>query len=885
MMDVWNRAAEAGRFDGMPKRETSIFELDADVARRAKDARRRALNVVRIPALRFVGFFFVLLFVLLYNLFVSSSFEWTTYSFYAAATLAYCWLSWVALAQWYDRLGVVDLGVVFLAVDMVLWTVAVYLCGAENSWLLFFLIVRAADQATTSFRRSLFFAHFGVVCYVGLLLYARLVDGHPLNLAGESVKLVVLYGTGVYLCLTAKAAEEIRERTRAAIHLSRDLIAKLRSKEGELVASERRFRDLFENAPVGIYRTSPEGRVLLANPALLRMLGYDSLEELAAIDLEAGSVANSYSRAEFKTRLDRDGEIRGLEAIWTRRDGSNIYVSENTRVERDEDGHVLYYEGTIEDISTRKEAELAMRDARDAAEAAARAKSEFLANMSHEIRTPMNAIIGMTSLLLETDLTPEQREFVETARQGGDALLSIVNDVLDFSKIDAGRLDLERQPFDLRECIEDCLDLVAAQAAGKGLTLVYEVDDATPHSFVGDVTRLRQILANLLSNAVKFTSSGEVSVRVDSREIGSGSTMLRFVVRDTGIGIPDDRVERLFESFTQADASTTRKFGGTGLGLAISKRLAELMGGIMWAQSGPDGGSTFSFTILVGTHDAPAPPHLTDARPELVGRRVLVVSSIASTRRAIAAHIRHWGASATPVASAAEAATQLQAAEPFDAAVVDVATPDLDAAGLGGRPGRPADLADLKIVRLAPRGWRRGEDVDDVDATVTVPVRAAALHAAMLSALTGVEAESMVAPPAEPATESTLRVLVVEDNAINQKVAVRMLARLGVRADVAGDGVEAVEAVERQHYDVVFMDVQMPELDGIAATRRIRETMPPDAQPRIVAMTASVLKGDREACVEAGMDDYVGKPVRLQDLADALARAGSAALDDERAKD
>ncbi len=875
----------------MSKLETTTIDLDADVAERNKNSRRRALNVVRIPALRLIGFSFVLVFVLLYNFFVTGSVAWSTIGALGVVFATYCWLSWISLYLWFDRAKPVDLGFVFLAVDMVLWTAAIYCCGAENSWLLFFLVVRSADQATTGFRRVLFFAHFAVVCYIGLLLYVHVVDGHALNLPAEAVKLVVLYGAGIYISLTARAAEEIRERTRAAMHLARNLIAQLKRKESELSESEIRYRNLFENSPVGIYRTRPDGQIILANPALLRMLGYPSFEELAAKSLEAEPPESSYPRSEFRARLERDGEIRGLESVWTRRDGTHIYVSENTRAVRDERNRVAFYEGTIEDISVRKDAEMAMRDARDAAEAAARAKSEFLANMSHEIRTPMNAIIGMTSLLLGMDLSDEQRDYVETVRQSGDSLLATVNDVLDFSKIDAGKLDLERQPFDLRDCVEDCIDLVAAQAAVKRLELVYAVADDTPHTLIGDVTRLRQIIANLLSNAVKFTESGEIAVHVDSRAIGSNTQVVRFAVRDTGLGVPAERLDTLFDSFTQVDASTTRRFGGTGLGLAISKRLAELMGGIMWAESEVGRGSTFSFTIMVEAANGAPPEHLSSARRELVGRRLLVVDDNQTSCHALVSHVRRWGVVATAVASGREAIERLERGEPFDAMLVDAEMPDVSGAELADRVRKVPSASSVKIIELATRGVRRSapSDRSRFDVTISKPVRAAALHASLLTVFGGDAPTERTTTAGGASTGigslGPLTILLVEDNAVNQKVASRMLAKLGYRSDVAADGLEAVEAVSRQRYDVVFMDIQMPEMDGLAATRWIRSSIPANVQPRIIAMTANAIKGDREACLAAGMDDYVTKPVRLKDLIDALTRVVTPRAPDVPAED
>jgi signal transduction histidine kinase/DNA-binding response OmpR family regulator/HPt (histidine-containing phosphotransfer) domain-containing protein len=570
-------------------------------------------------------------------------------------------------------------------------------------------------------------------------------------------------------------------------------------------------------------------------------------------------------------------------------EANNLLLAENVRLESAlsiQNLEQQVAERTAELAWAKEEAEAARRLAEQANES----KGAFLAMMSHEIRTPMNAIIGMTSLLLNTPLTSDQADFAQTIRHSGESLLVIINDILDFSKIEANKLELEIQPFDLRDCIEGTLGLLITRADEKGIELAYDMAEGTPEAIWGDENRLRQILVNLLNNAIKFTNAGEVTVTVEARPLTAPAAEdtyeLHIAVRDTGIGIPPERMDRLFQAFSQVDASTTRRYGGTGLGLVISQRLSQMMGGRIWVESDVGVGSTFHFTIHARPADTSSHAYLHTVQDQLAGKHLLIVDDNPTNRRIIRLFAHKWGMHTRETEFPIEALQWVQQGERFDLALLDMQMPEMDGITLAARM-QQSDGAHIPpiilLTSLGGRGTTTNEHCEQADlaAFLTRPIRPAQLFQVLVNASLGRQ-EAPTAPQAAPEAfdeflgqRHPLRILLAEDNATNQKLALHFLRQLGYQADIATDGVEAMAALYRQTYDLVFLDVHMPEMDGLEAARRIVAEWPAKQRPRLVAMTASAMPGDREMCLQAGMDDYLSKPIRLPALVAALERATS----------
>ena len=670
-------------------------------------------------------------------------------------------------------------------------------------------------------------------------------------------------------------------------------VTELQQAQAARKASEEQFRTAFDFAGIGMALVGVDGRWLRVNRRLCDIVGYSEEELLRKTfqaithpdDLESGL-------GHVQSLLTGERNYYQMEKRYFHRDGHIVWIRLTAALVRGNSGTPLHFVSQIEDITDRKELERSLAQARDEALQASRLKSEFLANMSHEIRTPMNGVMGMTGLLLDTNLNPEQRMLANTVRTSADSLLNIINDILDFSKIEAGQLNFESTPFDLREPSEGCLALMAEKAHGKGLELAYLIEADVPTQLIGDSGRLHQVLLNLVGNAVKFTESGEIVLTVTKISEQDRRVRLRFTVKDTGIGISLEAKERLFAPFVQADSSTTRRFGGTGLGLAISKYLVGRMGGEIGVDSAPGQGSTFWFTAEFMVQDVTR--KVVVANGVLAGLRAVVVDDNGTNRTILRRQLAIWKMECIALAEAGPAIAALRAASkeerPFHAAILDQQMPELSGIDLARRLHRTPEFAGLKVIILTSMGHAipQAEMAEaGIHACLVKPVRQSQLHDVLASLLVGRVPESssagFVAAPSVPIADIQLRILLAEDNLVNQNVARMQLARFGYRAEVVSSGREAIEQAISNPYDVILMDCNMPELDGYEATRQLRAWEKVRREKgeivvplHIIAMTANAMEGDREACLAAGMDDYVAKPVKATELAAALARSPAA---------
>ena len=652
----------------------------------------------------------------------------------------------------------------------------------------------------------------------------------------------------------------------------------------EALAQERSLMHaLMDNIPDAIYFKDRDSRFLRISSAMAEKFNMESPEDAFGLtDADIFTAEHAQQALDDEARIIATGEpmVSRLEKE-TWKDREDTWVSTTKMPLRDPGGEIVGTFGISRDVTELKKTQDQLQEARDEADAASRAKSDFLANMSHEIRTPMNAIIGMTELLLDTSLTPTQREYLSIVQESGESLLSLLNDILDFSKIEAGHMELDAAPFDLHQSIGNTLRSLAMRAHGKGLELAYDLDPEIPETLIGDIGRLRQIVINLVGNAIKFTKVGEVVLRGTLLERDQNEVVLQFSVTDTGVGIRKEKQQQIFDEFQQADTSTTRDFGGTGLGLAISSRLVALMNGEIAVESEPGEGSTFTFTAKFRVDESEQSQHV-EPETDLAGTRVLIVDDNQTNRRILHDMLTNWGMKPTDASSAVEARDILLVAaksgEPFQAAILDVNMPGQSGFDLAVWIRDDEQLESLPLLMLTsasrPGDAKRRQQLG-IAAHLLKPAKQSEVFEELVTALgpdSSKRASLTQQESARSRSFSGAKILLAEDNLVNQKLAVGVLKKLDCKPVLVTNGREAIEALQSRDFDLILMDVQMPELDGLQATRKIRELEQDEAHIPIVAMTAHAMAGDRDKCLEAGMDDYLSKPVRVKELTTMLTK-------------
>jgi len=668
--------------------------------------------------------------------------------------------------------------------------------------------------------------------------------------------------------------------------LGRDITERCKAEE-ELRMAEAKYRSIFDNAVEGIFQIKPDNTFLSANNSMANMLGYDSPSELLAdgTDKSYDRFISSHDISKLRRGMAMTGSISDYEMKIIRRDGSTFFASLSCHSIEGSDGNLLYYEGSAIDITGRIMKEKAERE-REAAEADTKAKGKFLASMSHEIRTPMNGVIGMIGLLSETELNPEQRDYAETIKNSAESLLSVINDILDFSKIEAGKLDLESIDLNLRTVMEGVVDILAFRAYEKGLHLACIIDPDVPTRVIGDPTRIRQIITNLLGNAIKFTHRGEILLHVTLKEDQDDKALIHFSVKDTGVGIPGDKIGMLFKAFTQVDTSTMRKYGGTGLGLSICRLLAEMMGGSIGAESKEGEGSTFWCSIpFTKKHDS---DDFIDAEADMVGTRVLIVDGNATVRRSVSSLLNSWKCCSEEAANTEDAVKKLMTGaavgNPFRIAVIDSMIPETGGEALAKRIIEDPVFSDMAIIMMTPMGRQADRAISGHSDRINVvakPVKQSSLFNLIMSIigrpLTKEVPLEAAADACPVVMKSSVKILLAEDNWVNQKVACKILEKMGYEADVVETGSHVIKRLEKTPYDLVFMDIEMPEMDGIEATCVIRDkdSSVLNHDIYIIAMTAHVMKQDLDRCLEAGMNDYITKPIQTKKLKEAIEKSNA----------